>query len=117
MDRVYSANYCLGVLGLLLLQGLLSVEGRSILNTGNNIYYPKEEPDAQRQILALLLNKSLVPIERNDIPGLELVNKLSQLEKLRADLDLERKITADVMAEVKSLPGKRGEPCFWKYCV
>jgi hypothetical protein len=31
------------------------------------------------------------------------------LFQLREDLDLERKITADVMAEVKSLPGKRGE--------
>ncbi|KAK0143373.1 hypothetical protein N1851_018483 [Merluccius polli] len=75
MDRVTSLHYCLGALGVLLLQGLLCVEGRSIINT-----------------------------------GLELVNKLSQLEKaLREDLDLERKITADVMAEVKSLPGKRGE--------
>ncbi|KAG7261634.1 hypothetical protein CRUP_038356 [Coryphaenoides rupestris] len=34
MDRVTPVNYCLGALGILLLQGLLCVEGRSILNTG-----------------------------------------------------------------------------------
>ncbi|KAM4629828.1 urotensin 2 domain containing [Polymixia lowei] len=69
MDRVASVNYCLGVLGLLLLQGVLSVEGRSILNPGNHVFNPKEDTDAQSKILALLLHKSLVPVERNDPLG------------------------------------------------
>lgn len=34
MDRVTVVNYCLGLLGLLLLQGVLNVEGRSIFNPG-----------------------------------------------------------------------------------
>lgn len=34
MDRVTVVNYCLGLLGLLLLQGVLDVEGRSIFNPG-----------------------------------------------------------------------------------
>ena len=37
MDRVTVMNYCLGLLGLLLLQGVLNVEGRSIFNTGKCI--------------------------------------------------------------------------------
>ncbi|GLD50087.1 urotensin 2 domain containing [Lates japonicus] len=76
MDRVTVVNYCLGLLGLLLLQGVLNVEGRSILN-----------------------------------PGLELANKLAELEQLRAlreDLELEREITAN-LAEGKSITRKRGE--------
>ena len=34
MERVTVVNYCLGLLGLLLLQGVLNVEGRSIFNPG-----------------------------------------------------------------------------------
>lgn len=34
MDRVTVVNYCVGLLGLLLLQGVLNVEGRSIFNPG-----------------------------------------------------------------------------------
>lgn len=34
MDKVTVVNYCLGLLGLLLLQGVLNVEGRSIFNPG-----------------------------------------------------------------------------------
>lgn len=34
MDRVTVVNYCLGLLSLLLLQGVLNVEGRSIFNPG-----------------------------------------------------------------------------------
>lgn len=34
MDRVPVVNYCLGLLGLLLLQGVLNAEGRSIFYPG-----------------------------------------------------------------------------------
>lgn len=34
MDRVTVVNCCLGLLSLLLLQGVLNVEGRSIFNPG-----------------------------------------------------------------------------------
>ncbi|XP_038572937.1 urotensin 2 domain containing [Micropterus salmoides] len=119
MDRVTVVNYCLGLLGLLLLQGVLDVEGRSIFNPGNHVFNPKEDTDAQSKILALLLHKSLVPVEKDDPLGLELANKLAELEELQAlkeDLELEREITAN-LAEGKSITRKRGEPCFWKYCV
>uniref|UniRef100_A0A3Q3R310 Urotensin 2B n=1 Tax=Monopterus albus TaxID=43700 RepID=A0A3Q3R310_MONAL len=118
MDRVTAVN-CLGFLGLLLLQGVLNVEGRSIFNSGNNVFNPKEDTDAQSKILSLLLHKSLVPIEKDDPLGLELANKLAELEELQAlreDLELEREITASLM-EGKPITQKRGEPCFWKYCV
>ncbi|XP_070764329.1 urotensin 2 domain containing [Enoplosus armatus] len=119
MDRVTVVNYCLGLLGLLLLQGVLNVEGRSIFNPGNHAFNPKEDTDPQSKILALLLHKSLVPVEKDDPLGLELANKLAELEELRAlreDLELEKEITAN-LAEGKSITRKRGEPCFWKYCV
>ncbi|XP_034387226.1 urotensin 2 domain containing [Cyclopterus lumpus] len=119
MDRVTVVNYCLGLLGLLLLQGVLHVEGRSMFNPGNHVYNPKEDTDSQSKILALLLHKSLVSVEKDDPQGLELANKLAELEELRAlgeDLELERDITAN-LAEGKSITRKRGEPCFWKYCV
>ncbi|KAF3835151.1 hypothetical protein F7725_027709 [Dissostichus mawsoni] len=110
MDRVTVVNYCLGLLGLVLLQGVLNVEGRSIYNPGRH--------GSTEQILALLLHKSLIPVEKDDPLGFELTNKLAELEELRAlkeDLELEREITAN-LAEGKSSK-KRGEPCFWKYCV
>ncbi|XP_035503752.1 urotensin 2 domain containing [Scophthalmus maximus] len=119
MDRFTVVNYCLGLLGLLLLQGVLNVDGRSMFNSGNHFLNPKEDTDAQSKILALLLHKSLVPVEKDDPLGLELANKLAELEELRAlreDLELERQITAN-LAEGKSVTQKRGEPCFWKYCV
>nr|XP_046247675.1 urotensin 2 domain containing [Scatophagus argus] len=119
MNRVTVLNYCLGLLGLFLLQGALNAEGRSILNPGNDVLNPKEDTETQSKILALLLHKSLVPVEKDDPLGLELANKLAELEELRAlreDLELEREITAN-LAEGKSITRKRGEPCFWKYCV
>ncbi|XP_034438491.1 urotensin 2 domain containing [Hippoglossus hippoglossus] len=119
MDRTSVVNYCLGLLSLLILQGALSVDGRSTFNPGNRVFNPKEDTEAQSKILALLLHKSLVSVEKDDPLGLELANKLAELEELRAlreDLELERQITAN-LAEGKALTQKRGEPCFWKYCV
>ncbi|KAG7230701.1 hypothetical protein INR49_019514 [Caranx melampygus] len=119
MDRVPVVNYCLGLLGLLLLQGVLNAEGRSIFYPGNRVFIPKEDTDAQSKILALLLHKSLVPVEKDDPLGLELANKLAELEQLQAlreELELEKEITAN-LAEGKSTAQRRGEPCFWKYCV
>ncbi|KAM8745847.1 urotensin 2 domain containing [Acanthopagrus schlegelii] len=86
---------------------------------GNSVFNPREDADAQSKILALLLHKSLAPVEKDDPLGVELANKLAELEELRAlreDLQLEREITAN-LAEGKSITRKRGEPCFWKYCV
>lgn len=34
MDRSAVVNYCFGILGLVLLQGVLNAEGRSIFNPG-----------------------------------------------------------------------------------
>ncbi|KAM9762656.1 urotensin 2 domain containing isoform 2-T2 [Menidia menidia] len=117
MDRVTVVTYGLGLLGLLLLQGMIIVEGRSTFNSGNHVFDLKEGEDVQSKILALLIRKSLVPVPKDD--SLELGNKLAELEELRAlreDLELESKIKAN-LAEGKSTSRKRGEPCFWKYCV
>uniref|UniRef100_A0A3Q2DEM3 Urotensin 2B n=1 Tax=Cyprinodon variegatus TaxID=28743 RepID=A0A3Q2DEM3_CYPVA len=119
MDRFAVANCCLGLLGLLLLQGVISSEGRSIFTSGNQVFNLKDDPEIQRKILSILFHKTLAPMEREDLLGMELGNKLADLEELRTmweDLELERKISTNV-AEEKSITTKRGEPCFWKYCV
>lgn len=119
MDRVTVVNYCLGLLGLLLLQGMISVEARGIFHSGKHVLNPSDDADIQNKILALILHKNLVPEEKDDALGMELANKLAELEELQAlreDLELESKITAS-LAEDKSITRKRGEPCFWKYCV
>uniref|UniRef100_A0A672JT51 Uncharacterized protein n=1 Tax=Salarias fasciatus TaxID=181472 RepID=A0A672JT51_SALFA len=92
MDRVTVVNYCLGLLALLLLQGVLNVEGRGIFNPGNHVFNAKEDTDLQSKILALLVHKSLVPLTVTC---------------------LDVKITAN-MAEGKSITGKRGERKFAK---
>ncbi|XP_007552842.1 urotensin 2 domain containing [Poecilia formosa] len=119
MDRVTVTNCSLGLLGLLLLQGVISVEGRSIFTSGNHVFNLKDDPDIQSKIIALLFHKTLASGEKDGPLGMRLGNKLADLEELRTvweDLELERKISANV-AEDKSVTTKRGEPCFWKYCV
>ncbi|XP_055795271.1 urotensin 2 domain containing [Salvelinus fontinalis] len=118
MDKTVSVNYWLGLVAFLLLQGVVSVEGRSIFNPGNHVYQQREGTDGQNKILAFLLHKSLEPVERNDALGLHLDNKLAELEELEAlkeGLELERELSSNVLAEDKSIPRKRD--CFWKYCV
>nr|XP_057928681.1 urotensin 2 domain containing [Doryrhamphus excisus] len=118
MDRVRVVNYLFGVLALALLQGVIHVEGRSLFNTGNTIFHPKDNADVQGKILSLLLHRSSIPVEKIDPPGLELVDKLAELEELEAlreDLELEKELTANLAD--KPATRKRGEPCFWKYCV
>uniref|UniRef100_A0A665WLD0 Urotensin 2B n=1 Tax=Echeneis naucrates TaxID=173247 RepID=A0A665WLD0_ECHNA len=98
MDKVPVVSYCLGLLGLLLLQGVLNVEGRSIFTPGNHVLNTKDDTDSQSKILALLLQKSLVPTEKDDPLGLELASKLTELEQVHVHLLL-------------------SAACFWKYCV
>ncbi|XP_062251636.1 urotensin 2 domain containing [Platichthys flesus] len=90
MDRTSVVNYCLGLLSLLMLQGVLSVDGRSTFNPGNRVFNPKEDTEAQSKILALLLHKSLVPVEKEDPLGLELANKLAELKEVKILTDLPR---------------------------
>ncbi|XP_037554224.1 urotensin 2 domain containing [Nematolebias whitei] len=118
MDRVTVVNCCVALLGLLMLQGVTSVEGRSIFTSGNHVFNSKEDTDTQSKILDLLLHKNSDPVENNDVLGTKLANTLAELEELkelREALELE-KIAAN-LAEDKSITRKRGEPCFWKYCV
>ncbi|XP_054608309.1 urotensin 2 domain containing [Nothobranchius furzeri] len=119
MDRVTAVNYCLGLLGLLALQGVISVEGRSIFTSGNHVFSPRENTDIRSRILALVLHRSSDPLENEDPLGLIVGNKLVDLEELhelREDVELERKIAANLAGE-NAITRKRGEPCFWKYCV
>ncbi|XP_057697235.1 urotensin 2 domain containing [Corythoichthys intestinalis] len=115
-QQVRVVNFILGLLGVLLLQGVIDVQGRNLFNAGNRVLNPKDDVEIQSKLLSMLLHKSLVPIEKNDPPGLELVDKLADLEELEAlrdDLELEKEIAVNLADK----PRKRGEPCFWKYCV
>uniref|UniRef100_A0A8C3B211 Uncharacterized protein n=1 Tax=Cyclopterus lumpus TaxID=8103 RepID=A0A8C3B211_CYCLU len=98
MDRVTVVNYCLGLLGLLLLQGVLHVEGRSMFNPGK----------CERLVDTEMTSTCRGAFNASDL--------CLQLRALGEDLELERDITAN-LAEGKSITRKRGEPCFWKYCV
>ncbi|CAB1314289.1 unnamed protein product, partial [Coregonus sp. 'balchen'] len=106
MDRAVSVNYWLGLVAFLLLQGVVSVEGRSIFNPGNHVYHPREGTDGQNKILALLLHKSLEPVERNYALGLHLDNKLAELVELEA-LKEGLELSSNILAEDKSIPRKR----------
>ncbi|KAM9848899.1 uncharacterized protein ACBR49_008185 [Aulostomus maculatus] len=115
MDRVTAVNCCVGLLGLLLLQGVMNVEGGNIYNSGNRVFNTKEDADVQSKILSLLLHKSLVPVEKSEPLGLELANKLAELEELEAlreDLELEKEVTAN-LAQGKPITRKRGERKLW----
>ncbi|XP_042564737.1 urotensin 2 domain containing [Clupea harengus] len=107
MDRVISINLFLGVLLILPLHGVLDVQA-SILTPGNQILRHKGNADIQNKILALLLRKSLESIERNDALEFELSSKGEDLEELQGQIISK--------ADGKE-HSKRGEACFWKYCV
>ncbi|XP_077462722.1 urotensin 2 domain containing [Stigmatopora argus] len=118
MDRLRLVNFIFGLLAVLLLQGVIDVQGRTLFNAGNHVLNPKDDVELQSKILSMLLHKSLGPMEKNDTPGYELVDKLADLEELEAlrdDLELEKEIAANLVD--KPITRKRGEPCFWKYCV
>lgn len=63
---------------------------------GNNVFNPKEDTAPQSKILALLLQKSLVPAEKDDPLGLELANKLAELEEVRTYLKIGQKMYHDL---------------------
>uniref|UniRef100_A0A3P8W4H8 Uncharacterized protein n=1 Tax=Cynoglossus semilaevis TaxID=244447 RepID=A0A3P8W4H8_CYNSE len=66
MDKSTILNHSLGLLGLFLLQGVLTVDGRSTFNPGNHIFYQNEDTDTQNKILALLLHKSVIPVGKDE---------------------------------------------------
>uniref|UniRef100_A0A3Q3E9B3 Urotensin 2B n=1 Tax=Hippocampus comes TaxID=109280 RepID=A0A3Q3E9B3_HIPCM len=112
MDRVRVVNYILGLLGLLLLQGVIDVQGRNLFNADNRVLNPKDGIDIQSKILSLLLHKSLVPLEKNDTPGETFCYRSNKhlffkLEALRDDLELEKEIAANLVD--KPITRKRGE--------
>ncbi|XP_055077128.1 uncharacterized protein LOC117369819 isoform X1 [Periophthalmus magnuspinnatus] len=112
-----AVNYCVGLLSLLLLQGALHVEGRSILNSESGYFNTNEDINAQNKILALLLHKSIASAEKKDHLAI-LANKFAELEELRSlQNGLEDREVMIKLAQERPIEKKRAEPCFWKYCV
>ncbi|XP_033821055.2 uncharacterized protein LOC117369819 isoform X2 [Periophthalmus magnuspinnatus] len=107
-----AVNYCVGLLSLLLLQGALHVEGRSILNSESGYFNTNEDINAQNKILALLLHKSIASAEKKDHLAI-LANKFAELE----ENGLEDREVMIKLAQERPIEKKRAEPCFWKYCV
>lgn len=50
----------------LILSGIFCI---CFVHTGNHVFNPKEVTDSQSKILALLLHKSLVPVEKENPLG------------------------------------------------
>uniref|UniRef100_A0A3B4AGD3 Uncharacterized protein n=1 Tax=Periophthalmus magnuspinnatus TaxID=409849 RepID=A0A3B4AGD3_9GOBI len=105
-----AVNYCVGLLSLLLLQGALHVEGRSILNSGNGYFNTNEDINAQNKILALLLHKSIASAEKKDHLAI-LANKFAELEEVRC-VGIITSHLYNNLVFVFSFSA-----CFWKYCV
>ncbi|XP_072295106.1 urotensin 2 domain containing [Eucyclogobius newberryi] len=113
-----AVNYCVGLLCLLLLQGALHVEARSILNTESGYFNTNEDIESQNKILALLLHKSIISAEKEDPLAAILAHKLAELEEQHSLKNgLEDREFMIKMAQKRLLAKKRAEPCFWKYCV
>ncbi|XP_066566517.1 urotensin 2 domain containing [Amia ocellicauda] len=118
MESKRSANICFGLMALLLMNEVETVHGRAFLNEGNNLFRVKEDSDVQNKIIALLLQKSLLPIGRTETNGGQQIThnaKLEELEALKEDLDLQKMMASNVLGMELSFPSKRA--CFWKYCV
>ncbi|KAJ7993522.1 hypothetical protein DPEC_G00273280 [Dallia pectoralis] len=84
MARIVCVNFWQVLPAFLFLQGLLTVEGRHLFDAENHVIHSRETTDFQNHILALLLHKSFAPVERKDTlgMGLELANKLAELEQV-----------------------------------
>ncbi|XP_039524600.1 urotensin 2 domain containing [Pimephales promelas] len=119
MDRKSSVSP-LTHLAFLLLIGALNVHTRSLANPENQVFHSKDDSDIQNQILAFLLRKNIMPVQENDVLGLELARKITELQELavlREELQLERKLVSDAIEKDRSMTSKRDDACFWKYCV
>uniref|UniRef100_A0A3B5KCR5 Uncharacterized protein n=1 Tax=Takifugu rubripes TaxID=31033 RepID=A0A3B5KCR5_TAKRU len=116
MERLVAFDYCLGLLSLLLLQGVLNVEGRSLFSPGNNVFDPREDTDPEGKILAMLLQKSLDPVETKDPLG-ETENTQTICTSSECFLAVISNIF--LIADCPSFEFQPLSPaaCFWKYCV
>ncbi|KAI4900009.1 hypothetical protein NFI96_014512 [Prochilodus magdalenae] len=116
MDRIPSVNLVPTLLTFLLLHGVLHVQARSIVGSGNQVFQSKDDANLQNRIIALLLHKNIIP-EQEDVIGLELAGKIAQLqelEALREELNLEKQLASRTMDRASSRPSKRGDGEFLK---
>ncbi|NP_001245247.1 urotensin 2 domain containing precursor [Danio rerio] len=104
-------------IAFLLLVGAFSVHTRSLESPVNQVFQSKDDSDIQDQILAFLLRKNVMPLQEKDLLGLELARKITELQELQKELNLERKLVSNAMDNRRSMTRKRDDTCFWKYCV
>ncbi|XP_077082821.1 urotensin 2 domain containing [Siphateles boraxobius] len=118
MDKKPSGSL-LPRLAFLLLIGALNVHTRSIASPENQVFHSKDDSDIQNQILSFLLRKNIMPVQENDALGLELARKITELQEvfLQEELNLERKLVSNAIEKERSMTSKRDDACFWKYCV
>ncbi|XP_035379303.1 urotensin 2 domain containing [Electrophorus electricus] len=108
-----------GLLAFLLLHGILTVQCRNLIGPGNQGFQSKDDSSIQNRIIALLLHKNIIS-DQDDDNGLELAIRIAQLqevEALREELNMEKQLASRPLEKETPLPSKRGEACFWKYCV
>ncbi|KAL7866639.1 hypothetical protein AOLI_G00144530 [Acnodon oligacanthus] len=80
MDRIPSANLLPTLLTFLLLQGVLNVQTRSLVGSGNQVFQSKDDANIQNRIIALLLHKNIIP-DQEDMIGLELGSRIAELQE------------------------------------
>ncbi|XP_049321893.1 urotensin 2 domain containing [Astyanax mexicanus] len=119
MDRIPLVNLLPTLVALLLLQGVVSAQSRSVVSSGNQLLQSKDDSNIQNRILAFLLHKNRVPVQ-DDVIEIEMASRITELQELdaiREALNLERQLSSRAMDRASSQPAKRSDACFWKYCV
>ncbi|XP_065100387.1 urotensin 2 domain containing [Paramisgurnus dabryanus] len=120
MDVVPSGSFFPRLLALIFLISVLEVQTRSLASPVNQVYQLKDDSDVQSKILAYLLRKNIPPAKGEDVMGLELASKIAELHEIAAlqeQFNLERQLMSNAIETERSIPKKRNDACFWKYCV
>ncbi|XP_051977407.1 urotensin 2 domain containing [Xyrauchen texanus] len=119
MERLTSASFLPQLLAFLIVISTLSIRIRSLASPVNQVFHSKDDSDIQNQIVAFLLRKNIMPAQE-DVVELELASKITELQKLavlKEELNLEKKLVSNAIEKERSMPNKRDDACFWKYCV
>uniref|UniRef100_A0A3B1J6N3 Urotensin 2 domain containing n=1 Tax=Astyanax mexicanus TaxID=7994 RepID=A0A3B1J6N3_ASTMX len=111
MDRIPLVNLLPTLVALLLLQGVVSAQSRSVVSSGNQLLQSKDDSNIQNRILAFLLHKNRVP-DQDDVIEIEMASRITELQELdaiREALNLERQLSSRAMDRASSQPAKRSD--------
>ncbi|KAI7791374.1 urotensin 2 domain containing precursor, partial [Triplophysa rosa] len=119
-DVVPSGSFLPRFLAFILLISALDIQTGSLASPVNQIYRSMDDSNIQNQIVAFLLRKNVLPAREEEAIGLELASKIAELQKLgvlQDELNLERQLVSNAIEKERTIPKKRNDACFWKYCI